>query len=82
MDGKEFVSTARTMGTTFYAPCVLSGRRILHIRRHTTDDTTPLSAYFDNGSQKFVTDQHIRDAVKRAATATALLYPATRGTPI
>ena len=56
------------------------GRRFLHIRRHTTCDTTPLSAYFEGGSQKFVTDQHIRDAIKHAATA--LMYPTTRGTPI
>ena len=56
------------------------GRRFIHIRRNTADDTTPLSAYFEAGSQCFVTDQHIRDAVKLAATT--LQYPTTRGTPI
>eukprot|EP00984_Skeletonema_dohrnii_P031804 scaffold24801_cov70-Skeletonema_dohrnii-CCMP3373.AAC.1 len=55
-------------------------RRYLHIRRHTSCDTTPLSSYFANETQQFVTDQHIRDAVKRAATV--LMYPTTRGTPI
>ncbi len=44
------------------------GRRVLHIRRHTTCDTTPLSAYFNSGSQKFVTDQHIRDACSQASS--------------
>ena len=39
-----------------------------------------MSAYFEAGSQCYVTDQHIRDAVKLAATA--LQYPTTRGTPI
>lgn len=56
------------------------GRRYLHIRQYSTSDTTPLSAYFADGKAKFVTDQHIREAIKRAATA--LMYPTTRGTPI
>lgn len=56
------------------------GRRFIHIRRNTSDETTPLSAYFEAGSLCYVTDQHIRDAVKLAATT--LQYPTTRGTPI
>ena len=56
------------------------GRRILHIRRHTSDTSTTLSTFFTNDKKQFVTDQHIRDAVKLAATK--LQYPATRGTPI
>ena len=56
------------------------GRRYLHIRAHTNDDTTLLSAYFENGIRKDVSDQDIRDGLKRAGAA--LNYPQTRGIPI
>ena len=56
------------------------GRRVCHIRRHTNDPSAPLSMFFEDDKQSFVTDQHIREAVKLAATS--LQYPATRGTPI
>jgi len=65
--------------STFCAVRAL-GRRYLHIRGHTSDDTTLLSAYFENGTRKDISDQDIRDGLKMAAVA--LHYPQTRGIPI
>ena len=56
------------------------GRRYLHIRKHTQDQNTLLSAYWENGVRCDVTDQDIRDAVKWAAAD--LDYPCNRGIPV
>lgn len=56
------------------------GRRVCHIRKHTSNQDTPLYTYWDNGQKGQVTDQDIRDAIKLAALA--LDYPHTRGIPI
>lgn len=55
-------------------------RRYLHIRRHTSDASTPLSTFFSGGVKFDVTEQDIREAIKLAAVACD--YPGTRGTPI
>jgi hypothetical protein len=56
------------------------GRRYCHIRRHTSDPTTPIFTYFEDGKGWNVINKDIREAVKLAATA--LDYEGTRGTPI
>jgi hypothetical protein len=45
------------------------GRLYCHIRKHTTDPSTPLFTYFDEKDQKCtVSNQDIREAIKMAAT--------------
>ena len=57
------------------------GRLYCHIRKHTSDPSTPLFTYFDEkGKQGTVSDQDIREAIKTAATECD--YPGTRGMPI
>ena len=56
------------------------GRRYVHIRQHTADQSTLLSAYWQDGKRFNVTDQDIRDGLKWAAMK--LDYPATRGIPV
>ena len=52
----------------------------MHVRKHTTDQSTLLSAYWQDGKRFNVTDQDIREGLKWAAVD--LDYPATRGMPI
>lgn len=56
------------------------GRRYLHIRDHTTDYETMLSAYFIDGVKYHVTYDDIKAGLKWAATT--LDYPNTRGIPL
>lgn len=67
-------------GDSIFCAVRALGRRYLHIREHTADDTTFLSAFFENKQRRDVTDQHISEGIKSAAAA--LQYPATRGIPI
>jgi hypothetical protein len=54
-------------------------RQVIHIRQHSCDPTTFLSAYFNKGRRCDVTDRHISAALKVGALA--LGYPG-RGFPI
>ena len=57
------------------------GRRYCHIRKHTKDPTTFISAYFDSsGVRRDVNDNDIRRALKIAAIAKD--YESLRGIPI
>ena len=57
------------------------GRRYCHIRKHTSDPTTYLSASFDEKGRRYdITDDDIRAALKLAGVA--LNYPTLRGIPI
>ena len=55
-------------------------RRYCHIRQHTSDMTTFLSAYWVDGIRHDVTDEDIRASVKMAAAV--LNYPELRGIPV
>ena len=55
-------------------------RRYCHIRRHTSDMDTFLSAYWIDGQRMDVTDEDIRAGVKMAAAV--LRYPEMRGIPV
>ena len=81
MGGRVYVSTITPMEMKCYAPCApLLGRRIIHIRSHTSDISTNLSAYFVNGCKHEVTDVNVRESLKFAATQ--LNYPENKGIPI
>ena len=67
-------------GDPYHCPVRALGRRVLHIRLHTTDYTTFLSAFFVNTTRFDVTDRDIRTSVKQAAVA--LRYPELKGIPI
>ena len=69
-----------TNGDAYHCPVRALGRRVLHIRRHTADYSTFLSAFFDGASRFDVTDRDIRTSVKQAALA--LRYPELKGIPI
>ena len=66
-------------GEDIACPVRALGRRYLHIRQHTSNPKTVLSAYFDNNRQGTVTDRDISAALKTAARI--LAYP-SRGFPI
>ena len=55
-------------------------RRYCHIRRHTSDMNTFLSAYWVDENRHDVTDEDIRASVKMAAAV--LNYPELRGIPV
>lgn len=63
-----------------FDPIRALGRRYCHIRKHTTDDNTFLSAIFEEGVRSDVTNKDISSGLKTAAEA--LNYPFTRGIPI
>ena len=68
-------------GRKFLSPVRAIGRRYCHIRKHTNDPMTYLSAYFDEkGIRRDVTDEDVRKALKLAAIA--LNYPTQKGIPI
>ena len=67
-------------GDKFFCPVRALGRRYCHIRRHTSDRKTPLSAYYVNGVEHNLTDEDIRMALKKAAGE--LNYPQERGIPV
>lgn len=56
------------------------GRRITHIRRHTKDMTTPLSAFYIHNERYDITDKDIRASLKVAADI--LQYPTLKGIPL
>jgi len=64
-----------------FSPVRALGRVYCHIRKHTSDPKTYLSAYFEeDGVRRDITDDDIRKAVKLAAIA--LNYPANKGIPV
>lgn len=67
-------------GDAIHCPVRALARRYLHIRNHTNDPNTFLSAFFVNNTRFDVTDNDIRHSLKRAATL--LNYPANKGIPI
>jgi hypothetical protein len=66
-------------GEMVLCPVRALGRRYLHIRAHSSDPRTFLSAYFDKGKRFDVTDRNVSAALKVAALI--LDYP-SRGFPI
>ncbi len=69
-----------TNGQFIHCPVRALGRRFLHIRDHTSDFSTFLSAFFSNSKRFDVMDADIRKSLKHAATI--LNYPITKGIPI
>eukprot|EP00984_Skeletonema_dohrnii_P028532 scaffold18565_cov71-Skeletonema_dohrnii-CCMP3373.AAC.3 len=67
-------------GDCYLCPVRALGRRYTHIRNHTSDKTTFLSAVFTNGGRMDVTSRHISEGLKLAAAA--LDYPSCKGIPI
>ena len=71
-------------GDNYHCPVRALGRRFTHIRRHSSDRTTCLSAFFEltqaKTIQNDVTDRDVRRELKLAAIA--LEYPALKGIPI
>ena len=70
-------------GEALCDPIRALGRRVLHIRDHAPNsdtDTVFLSAVYQGGTRRDITDKDIRVALKLAATA--MEYPTTRGIPI
>jgi len=67
-------------GDPIHCPVRALARRYLHIRKHTHDLSTFLSAFFDAQTRFDVTDNDIRNSLKRAAEV--LNYPRDKGIPI
>ncbi len=67
-------------GEPFLCPVRALGRRYIHIRNNTADQSTYLSAYWGDGKQCDVTDVNVHEYVKWAAEM--LNYPEERGIPI
>ena len=67
-------------GDDNHCPVRALGRRYTHIRLHTQDTSTFLSAFFVDMERFDVTDRDIRFALKRAALQ--LQYPSLKGIPI
>jgi hypothetical protein len=64
-----------------FDPVRALGRRYVHIREHTNDPKTFLSAYFDEtGHREDLRDSDVRSSLKTAAAV--LDYPSQRGIPI
>jgi len=69
-----------TNGERHHCPVKALGRRYIHIRHHTRDFSTFLSAFFIANARFDVTDNDIRASIKGAATI--LDYPSQKGIPI
>jgi hypothetical protein len=68
-------------GLEAFDPVRALGRRYVHIRQHTSDPDTLLSAYFDEtGEREDLRDSDVRSSLKTAAAV--LDYPRGRGIPI
>jgi hypothetical protein len=67
-------------GEKYLCPVRALGRRYVHIRQHTKDGKTHLSAYWMNGNRFDLTDKNMRESLKWAAAT--LEYPTKRGIPI
>ena len=67
-------------GDSLCCPVRALGRRYVHIRGHTADTSTFLSAFFVARARFDVTDGDIRRSLKKAAEA--LRYPEFKGIPI
>jgi hypothetical protein len=67
-------------GEEAFDPIRALARRYLHIRQHSNDPETYLSAVFDDKGSTDVTDKDIRATLKLAAAV--LDYPASGGIPI
>lgn len=69
-----------TNGEAYLCPVRALGRRVCHIREHTTKANTNLSTYFVDGKAQYVNHNQISTALKLAAAA--LDYPSCKGIPI
>ena len=69
-----------TNGHPTHCPVRALGRRYVHIRKHTASLDVYLSAFFHNAQRFDVTDNDIRNSLKRAAST--LQYPSRKGIPI
>ena len=69
-----------TNGEPLHCPVRALGRRYCHIRLHTRDPDTFLSAFFVHSTRYDVSDKDVRTSVKGAATI--LDYPSRKGIPI
>jgi hypothetical protein len=67
-------------GEQLHCPVRALGRRFVHIRRATKDDTTFLSAFFVDARRYDVTDKDVRFSIKKAAEI--LRYPEFKGIPV
>ena len=67
-------------GEPYLCPVRALARRFNHIREHSTEVTTFLSAFFVDECRFDVSDKDIRSAIKAAATR--LNYPLLKGIPI
>ena len=67
-------------GELHNCPVRALARRVIHIRAHTSDAATFLSAFYINHARFDVSDNDIRNSVKSAATI--LNYPSEKGIPI
>jgi hypothetical protein len=67
-------------GDCFLCPVRALGRRVLHIRNNGGTADMFLSAFWSNGSWKYVTHTNISSGLKMAAAA--LDYPSCKGIPI
>ena len=67
-------------GDKITCPVRALARRVIHIRNHTTDWRTTLSAIFDSNTRFDVTDKDIRANIKHAADM--LQYPELKGIPV
>ena len=67
-------------GDKIHNPTKAIARRYCHIRRHTSDYSTFLSSYWEEGTKFDINNKDISEGLKRAAEA--LNYPLTRGIPI
>ncbi|KAL7460134.1 hypothetical protein ACHAXS_000599 [Conticribra weissflogii] len=61
-------------------PVKALARQYVHIRTHTSDFSSPLSAYFVDGKHYDLTNKDVSAALKLAATL--LEYPTNKGIPI
>lgn len=67
-------------GDCFLCPVRALGRRVLHLRSNGATGATYLSAYWEQGTCRYVTHSHISAGLKLAAAA--LDYPGCKGIPI
>ena len=67
-------------GHDYFCPVRAIGRRYCHIRQHTKNPDTYLSAYFEKGKRRDLTDNDIRKEIK--VCAIALDYKTRRGIPV
>ena len=68
MDGRECASTTSITETVYFARSGhWGGTTYVHIRKHVSDQSTLLSAHWQDGKRFDVTDQDISEGLKWAA---------------